>query len=331
MLSLRRLAVSASRARSSPSSLSSSTFAGSSQSRPKNLSELRKFESLLQLRWNSSGHESSDSFHNTREGGEDQPSNYIRKVHPGRRPQMGHPTEPTKVIYVGNLKYEVTEDELREKFSPYGRIIGIRIPRSSDAGVARGFAYIEYADLTEAAEAIEANHQSPFGGRRLNCQYVHRSDFRIRANPESKTLFVGNMSFNTTDEDLAELFKGITGVIDVRVATDNRTGQPRGFVHADFSDVESAAKAKEKLSGVQLYGRQIRVDFSTPPDERKQNKAEAHSQNQRNQSLQQLMEKRAQEEMQGTLSSEEESTESEVVEIEEENISSQKPTEDEKA
>lgn len=112
-------------------------------------------------------------------------------------------------------------------------------------------------------------HQAPFHGRRLNVQYVNRADMRIKSNPESKTLFIGNLSFNTTDEDLNELFKDIPGCADVRVAMDRRTGQPRGFVHADFTDVESAVAAKEKLAGTQLYGRQIRIDFSVPPEDRK--------------------------------------------------------------
>jgi RNA recognition motif-containing protein len=112
-------------------------------------------------------------------------------------------------------------------------------------------------------------HQAPFHGRRLNVQYVNRSDMRIKSNPESKTLFIGNLSFNTTDDDLNELFKEVPGCVDVRVAMDRRTGQPRGFVHADFTDVESAIAAKEKLTGTQLYGRAIRIDYSVPPEDRK--------------------------------------------------------------
>lgn len=133
------------------------------------------------------------------------------------------------------------------------------------------FAYIEYDTLTDAAEAIEAMHQAPFHGRRLNVQYVNRGDVRIKENPESKTLFIGNLSFNTTDDDLNELFKDIAGCVDVRVAMDRRTGQPRGFIHADFSDVPSAVAAREKLAGTQLYGRTIRIDYSVPPEERRKN------------------------------------------------------------
>jgi nucleolin len=124
--------------------------------------------------------------------------------------------------------------------------------------------------LAQSAEAIENMHQAPFHGRRLNCQYVNRQDMRIKNNPESKTLFIGNLSFNTTDDDLNELFKDIAGCVDVRVAMDRRTGQPRGFVHADFTDVAAAVKARQQLEGTQLYGRQIRIDFSVPPEERKE-------------------------------------------------------------
>lgn len=48
---------------------------------------------------------------------------------------------PTKVVYVGNLKYECTEKELEEKFSEYGDVRGVRIPRTGETGVARGLVH----------------------------------------------------------------------------------------------------------------------------------------------------------------------------------------------
>lgn len=51
-------------------------------------------------------------------------------------------------------------------------------------------------------------------------------------------------------------------MLDVRVAIDRRSGQPRGFAHADFIDVESAKTAKEVLEKKVVYGRQLRVDYS---------------------------------------------------------------------
>jgi nucleolin len=85
---------------------------------------------------------------------------------------------------------------------------------------------------------------------------------KAQANPPSKCLFIGNMSFQMSDKDLNELFRNITNVLDVRVAVDRRSGQPRGFCHADFIDVPSAQAAKEILAKKEIYGRQLRVDFS---------------------------------------------------------------------
>lgn len=70
------------------------------------------------------------------------------------------------------------------------------------------------------------------------------------------------MSFEMSDKDLNDLFREVRNVIDVRVAIDRRTGQPRGFAHADFIDVDSAVKAKEFLKEKEIYGRRLRVDFS---------------------------------------------------------------------
>ena len=65
-----------------------------------------------------------------------------------------------------------------------------------------------------------------------------------------------------SDADLNKLFRDIRNVIDVRVAIDRRTGQPRGFAHADFVDVESAMAGKAKLANEEIYGRRLRVDYS---------------------------------------------------------------------
>jgi nucleolin len=121
-------------------------------------------------------------------------------------------------------------------------------------------------------------HQQLYEGRRLVVQYAAftsaEMDARSRGrrdarggnagpkNEPSKTLFIGNMSFEMTDKDLNNLFRGIRNVVDVRVAIDRRTGQPRGFAHADFTDVQSAIDAMEALSNKETYGRRLRVDYS---------------------------------------------------------------------
>ena len=133
------------------------------------------------------------------------------------------------------------------------------------------FAYVRFDNEKTAAKAIEMFNDQIFDGRRVLINYARRStaDFTRRQNasfkkemPPSRTLFIGNMSYDMTDRDLNNLFSKIQNVIDVRVAIDRRSGQPRGFAHAEFTDVESAVKAKELLQGKEVCGRVLRLDYS---------------------------------------------------------------------
>lgn len=111
-------------------------------------------------------------------------------------------------------------------------------------------------------------NQQVFEGRRMTVQYsIKKEKAPTRTTPTHKsgptnTLFIGNMSFEMSDQDLNDLFRDIRDVVDVRVAIDRRTGQPRGFAHAEFIDVASAEKAMKQLESKETYGRKLRVDFS---------------------------------------------------------------------
>lgn len=128
------------------------------------------------------------------------------------------------------------------------------------------FGYVEFETIEQAAAAIEAKNQTVLEGRRLIVNYMTRTVREPRENTPSKTLFIGNLAFEMSDSDLNKLFRDIRNVIDVRVAIDRRTGQPRGFAHADFVDVDSATKGKEALTGKEVYGRKLRIDFSAGQD-----------------------------------------------------------------
>lgn len=83
------------------------------------------------------------------------------------------------------------------------------------------FGYIEFADLNSAIKACEELNNSVFAGRRLNVQYLAKpKDNRMSPNPPSKTLFIGNMNYEMSDDDINKLFKDIQNCLDVRVAMD---------------------------------------------------------------------------------------------------------------
>jgi RNA recognition motif-containing protein len=83
-----------------------------------------------------------------------------------------------------------------------------------------------------------------------------------------KNLFVGNMSFQTTEGDLTELFKGFGEVRRVHVATDRETGRARGFAFVEMPNDDEAARAIAGLNGKELGGRTLKVNEARPKTER---------------------------------------------------------------
>ena len=83
-----------------------------------------------------------------------------------------------------------------------------------------------------------------------------------------KNLFVGNMSFQTTESDLTALFKGFGPVTRVHLAMDRETGRARGFAFVEMPDNEEAAKAIAGLDGKEFGGRNLKVNEARPKTER---------------------------------------------------------------
>ena len=71
-----------------------------------------------------------------------------------------------KRIYVGNLPFSATDEEIRKLFSQYGEVSSVHLITDRDSGRPRGFGFVEMAD--GADEAIRALHQTQMGGRALN-------------------------------------------------------------------------------------------------------------------------------------------------------------------
>ena len=70
-------------------------------------------------------------------------------------------------IYVGNLPYSATEEDIRALFEPYGQVTRANIVMDRDTGRPRGFGFVEMANDTEANSAIEALNGSQMNGRSL--------------------------------------------------------------------------------------------------------------------------------------------------------------------
>jgi RNA recognition motif-containing protein len=84
----------------------------------------------------------------------------------------------------------------------------------------------------------------------------------------SSRLFVGNLSFNTTENDLQDAFAAHGTVTETNLMMDRVSGRPRGFGFVTMSTPEEAEKAIAALNGAQLDGRALTVNIARPREER---------------------------------------------------------------
>jgi RNA recognition motif-containing protein len=81
-------------------------------------------------------------------------------------------------------------------------------------------------------------------------------------------LFVGNLSFNTTENDLQDAFAALGTVVETNLVTDRTTGRPRGFAFVTMSTDEEAQNAVTTMNGKSVDGRALNVNIARPREDR---------------------------------------------------------------
>jgi cold-inducible RNA-binding protein len=84
----------------------------------------------------------------------------------------------------------------------------------------------------------------------------------------SNKLFVGNLSFNTTENDLQDAFAAHGTVTETNLMMDRATGRPRGFGFITMGSAEEAQKAIDAMNGKEMDGRALTVNIAKPREER---------------------------------------------------------------
>jgi RNA recognition motif-containing protein len=84
----------------------------------------------------------------------------------------------------------------------------------------------------------------------------------------STKLYVGNLSFNTSNQDLIDLFSASGTVSSANVIEDRETGRSRGFGFVEMSSAEEAQEAISALNGKEVDGRTLKVNEAKPRDDR---------------------------------------------------------------
>lgn len=118
-----------------------------------------------------------------------------------------------------------------------------------------------FGRMSAASSALLAPAHSPTP--RLTRRYSFSGDSSPPRTAAVNTIFVGNLPFSVTDDQLRDYFGEAGTVAHVRIAEDFATGRRKGYAHIEFEESESASKALE-YSGQELEGRPLRIDLSAP-------------------------------------------------------------------
>jgi len=81
-------------------------------------------------------------------------------------------------------------------------------------------------------------------------------------------LYVGNLPYQLTSEELKDFFSGAGQVTDAAVITDRETGRSKGFGFVEFATEEDATRAQSMFNGAQLRNRTLKVDLAKPRDDK---------------------------------------------------------------
>jgi RNA recognition motif-containing protein len=165
-------------------------------------------------------------------------------------------------LFVGNLPYDATEDEIRSHFSSVGNLSYVFVPVDRETGKKRGFAFVEFADETQAQEAIRQFNNQPFKGRPLAVNEARARDASAPRPPRPPT------SFNRGPA--APVFTEPGAMDNARADRPSRKNfgpdAKPARVRAQKFKPDSGKKAfKERLTG-QIFGAENEEDPANEPD-----------------------------------------------------------------
>jgi len=191
-------------------------------------------------------------------------------------------------LYVGNLDYATDEPRLREVFGAFGTVADVFLPMERGTSRPRGFGFVTLGSRGSAEDAISKMDQSQLDGRTIR---VNESKPRGEGpadmarggggaggpkglgpggvgtfNPQGRDevkLYVGNLSFETTEESVRGMFEQYGPVSDCFLPTDRDSGRVRGFAFVTMPSKE-AEGACNKVNGLELDGRTLRVNEAQP-------------------------------------------------------------------
>ncbi|KIL65605.1 hypothetical protein M378DRAFT_76592 [Amanita muscaria Koide BX008] len=182
--------------------------------------------------------------------------------------EKGAPREqtPSRTIYIGNVPYAASTEQLEEMFSSFGKIEAVRM-KYDDEGKSMGYAHIDFVTEADAVAAVESAQEEPFwlNNRTLMVNFARPGIKRTRTKPPqipSNRLFFNE--FDGTTNDLQQsLEKYAKSIVRIDFHKDRRTGGLLNRGHIRFTSEEIATSALNEMNGsVTDSGSELHLEYA---------------------------------------------------------------------
>ena len=169
---------------------------------------------------------------------------------------------PGTRLFVGGLPREIGTEELRELFKTHGEMTDC-IVLTDDAGVNRGFGFVTYAAKAMADAAVAALDGHRINGRRIGVRDADddKKKDRKRKEPQGLKIYIGNLPFTATAEQLQSMVAEHATVNEVILAT-GPGGKPKGFGFVFIAESDKGEAVVKALNKTEVEGRTIKVDIA---------------------------------------------------------------------
>lgn len=185
-------------------------------------------------------------------------------------------TGGTATLFVRNLNFTTTSQQLTETFKPLDGLISARVKTKTDAKkpgqvLSMGFGFLEFRSAAQAQAALKAMDGYTLQGHKLQIRASHKgadaaedhrkSDAAKRAAGKNTKVIIKNLPFEATKKDIRALFGAYGQLRSVRVPK-KMDRAARGFAFADFTTPKEAESAMDALKDTHLLGRRLVLDFA---------------------------------------------------------------------
>ena len=170
---------------------------------------------------------------------------------------------PGTRLFVGGLPRDVGTDELRDLFKGHGDMTDC-VVLTDDGGVNRGFGFVTYAEKSMAEAAIKALDGHRINGRRIGVRDADddkKKGRKERKEPDGLKLYIGNLPFTATQEQLKELVAAHATVNEVILAT-GPGGKAKGFGFVFIAEKDKGEAVVAAINNAEVEGRKIKVDIA---------------------------------------------------------------------